>query len=570
MPIPSLTSSLKTRVQSGKAKESKASKSSPNPPPESREERSRVRAATTASIHHTSAVEGSKKQRHLPQPGELKYTSCTGRDDTTRRQAGAAAMLPPPLPASAKSNDTTSSSGPGVSGVPSRLRPRSMYQTSSHGLLPQASVTGTTRRMMEQGVERPSTAHSPNITRSQSLRKPGSSARVAPPASARTHSRTQSVDTAGINNGISVEAMGKRERPRSSVVPPGDLKGAANDVPVDSTEHATLDNGRHATIRRSGSVRTGATAGHASESVSLATRAGGVPEKRPASRVQSANAEQNKSQSRPAFTTLQQHYTPRKVGKAPTSTFLRPPAPDVEAHAIAPEMAAVQAELLQLHLLHESADRTEKQWELNAKRKLHRRFDEVASLHRVMRESELKTQEQQNLQALTEWSASHSSCSFAEHIQILSGPLQELPLLLHPGGRFERLVSGFQHWVTRVEAIWEAREKDSPSAPGSLTSVEALGDSWRADNASLTRKLTSFQRDLARLAKPPPESSIASIVSACSQLVEGVLEELVIMQKIQEDIVKAEQEWVKTSLQIIARDIGKLLDTEEDLVAWRQ
>ena len=273
--------------------------------------------------------------------------------------------------------------------------------------------------------------------------------------------------------------------------------------------------------------------------------------------------EEPKKAARPAFSTLQQHFTPRKAPKAPTATFLHP-APAATSNSLPPELVSLQMDLLQLHLLHESAAENSRHWEMSAKRELRRKFEEVASTYQVMLEHERSGQEQKNLQALLEWTGDKASTSVVEHIQVLSGPLHELPSLVQTGGRFQRHGVAFAQWVSWVEEVRTARQNRTEGAVGS---IEGLGDEWKAENAALMRKLTSFARDLGGLSQPAVGSSIASIVDCCETLLGGLLEELRVMQTIEADVVSKEKEWVETRLQGIAADIGSFLVDEAP--AWR-
>lgn len=272
--------------------------------------------------------------------------------------------------------------------------------------------------------------------------------------------------------------------------------------------------------------------------------------------------------ARPAFTTLQQHFTPRKTGKAATSTFLQL-APASGATSLPPEIISLQSELLQLHLLHETSADVSQQWELSARGNLRKKFEEVARLHQAMLEYERAGQEQKNLQALLEWSNETSSVGLIECIQILSGPLHELPSLVEPAGRFQRLLSEFESWMLQVEEIRSARLSLTMD-DDNLGSVEGLEDSWKSELAALIRKVTSFTRDLDQVRQPSSGTSIASILGGCKTLLSGLSDELHIMQAIEADVVLKEKEWVEARLQAIARDVGyQSVDVDKDIAAWR-
>ncbi|KAF3049149.1 hypothetical protein E8E11_006280 [Didymella keratinophila] len=273
--------------------------------------------------------------------------------------------------------------------------------------------------------------------------------------------------------------------------------------------------------------------------------------------------EPKRAPARPAFSTLQQHFTPRKTGKAPTSTFLHP-APAPTSNSLPTELVSLQMDLLQLHLLHSNATEVSKQWEASAQRKLRTKFNQVSSMYRVMLEHERSGREQKNLQALLEWTGGKGSSSLMQHIQVLSGPLHELPSLVQTGGRFQRHAAAFEQWASWAREVRAARHDH---IEGGMSSIEGLGDAWKVENAALMRKLTSFARDLSDLAQPAAGSSIASIVSCCESLLDGLLEELRIIQTIEQDVVNKEKEWVESRLQGIAADISPSL--VDSTPAWR-
>lgn len=115
--------------------------------------------------------------------------------------------------------------------------------------------------------------------------------------------------------------------------------------------------------------------------------------------------------------------------------------------------------------------------------------------------------------------------------------------------------------------VQEVRTARRDRAEGGMNSIEGLGDAWKAENAALIRKLTSFARDLSRLAQPTAGSSVAAIVNCCESLLDGLLDELKIMQTIEQVVVEKEKEWVESKLQGIAAGIDAFL--VESPPAWR-
>ncbi|XPS71242.1 hypothetical protein M3J09_003430 [Ascochyta lentis] len=517
----------------------------------------------SSSAYHSSVK--TKRRSLLPQLGTPKpmahavALSDAPMDDADSNQSRVDAAEVPKTATAIPLARGTSVSGSRLG----RLRPRSMYQTGS--ALPAKSIevdkSTTSQSMRPPSLQgRPSATPSLGLGRTQSLRRPAVTTQASSSAVPTTHSRTQSTSTVPLARNNTTRPRTNAERPRSVHIPSTALPqvGSTSIAPESA---ATRTSTRLAGLSRSASVKARPEVTSSGMRPRAATRPEEptVPQVKPRDPIK----EEAKKTARPAFSTLQQHFTPRKAGKAPTATFLHP-APVTTSNSLPPELVSLQMDLLQLHLLHENAAEVHRHWEISAKRALRLKFDEVASLYQVMLEHERSGQEQKNLEALVEWTGDRSSASLVEHIQILSGPLHELPSLVQTGGRFQRLVADFEQWVSWVEEVRSARQSRTEAGLGS---IEGLGDAWKAENASLMRKLTSFARDLDGLSQPATGSSIASIVGSCKTLLEGLLEELRVMQTIEASVVFEEKKWVEIRLQGIAADIDSFL--VDKAPAWR-
>jgi len=487
-----------------------------------------------------------------PQPGQHRYIT---RSST----------LPEPSNQSPVSKDAEGSSSnasdariatqemPAPSAVPGRLRARTAYQSGTPSLQRADPSDGTTApRSMRPptSVSKPGEPQAVGLSRTQSLRKPATTSQPAPTSKIAGHARTKSAVTVSAARKDAPKSIPASDRSKSFLMAPS-RSSKTQGASADTAPAPARTSMRIAGLSRTASTKAKPEATHGSEGNAAGSR-----------------PEEPKKTNRPAFSTLQQHFTPRKVGKAPTSTFLNP-VPQPALHSLPPEMVSIQSELLQLHLLHKSSAQVSRCWEQSAKRSLHHRFEEVASLYQIMLESECAGQEQKNLESLLEWTASGSSGGLVEHIQILSEPLHELPSLVESGGRLQRLIAEFEHWLVWVQDIRSARQNFTGDKKA-LGTIEGLGDSWKAENAALTRKLNAFARDLDRLATPSPGSSIAYILEACTSLIRGTLDELQTMQKIEAEVVTKERDWVENRLQVIARDVGMSpVDADRQTPAWR-
>ncbi|KAK1911121.1 hypothetical protein P3342_011723 [Pyrenophora teres f. teres] len=501
-------------------------------------------------------VEAAKPRSLLPQPGQHRYNTRSSilpevsDDSPVSNDAGSTSSNAPET----RTATPTAQDIPAPAAVPGRLRARTAYQNASPSLQRTDSneKTSAPRSMRPPAsVSKPTEPQAVGLSRAQSLRKSATASQPAPISRLAGHARTKSAITVSAARKEAPKSIPVSDGPKSLMMPP------SRSSKTQSASAEAVPGAPRTSARVAGLSRTAVTKAKP-EATSGTSGEGSAAGSRP---------EEAKKTSRPAFSTLQQHFTPRKVGKAPTSTFINP-APQPAVHSLPPEMVSIQSELLQLHLLHKSSAEVSRCWEQNAKRSLHHRFEEVASLYQIMLENERAGQEQKNLQSLLEWTAGGSS-GLVEHIQILSEPLHELPSLVEAGGRLQRLIAEFEHWLQWVKDIRSARQNCAGDKKA-LGTIEGLGDSWKAENAALTRKLTGFARDLERLATPSPGSSIACILDACTSIIRGTLDDLQTMQKVEAEVVTKEKDWVESRLRAIARDVGMSpVDADRQPPAWR-
>ncbi|KAL6712559.1 hypothetical protein ACN47E_000436 [Coniothyrium glycines] len=511
--------------------------------------------------------ERTKRRSLLPKPGTSRYStrlqSASGfmGQSAQTTEASESAIRP----AGTLDIDSHAITQP----KPGRLRPRSMYQTSTTSTRQADSVE---KPMSQLSVRPPASLGRPippanpvgSFTRSKSLRKPGAPGGVAQDGSARNHSRAQSTSTLAIKSKEPREgASTASDRSRSLLTAPsGHLKGGG-------VTDAVLNQGRMssrlAELPRAASEKS--RQGMSSTEIeSNPTSKTEDPLSRTRKRDVVPGA--TKGLVRPAFSTLQQHFTPRKIGKAPTATFLQPVAV-TSPHFVSAEVVSLQCELLQLHMLHESAEEISQQWELSARQSLHAKFEAAARLHENILEYEYAGQEQENVRVLVEWCSNSSSRGVVEHIQALSGPLHDLPSLVAPGGRFQHHVRNFEQWVSQIQEQRSARTSAIKGNKAPST-IEGLGESWHSENMALTRKLASFARDLDTFGQSSPHSSISCIAASCKTLIHGMLDELQIILKIEAHIVETEKYWVDAQLEEIARTIETTVqDVDFCTSAWQ-
>ena len=276
--------------------------------------------------------------------------------------------------------------------------------------------------------------------------------------------------------------------------------------------------------------------------------------------------------TRPAFSTLQQHFSPAKnlAPKPHPATFFAPPSPSKLPSniAISAETAKLQNELLQLHLLHKNVVQTENEWRSSAKKKLGARFQSVVESNKDLVALEVEEMGNINAVALQQWQDTRTpQWGPEEKMQVLSEVIMGVWNLGDAGGRYSRIIRKFERWLRRCQDILDFQSRSDELADEDVEFLEELDSGWKDDCLNIGRKLESWRDNLKYLGAPDPRSSVATVVNGCRSLVRGMLMELAIMGQIEKDAVAMEAEWIRSM-----NDDG--MDDSEDIptagAVWRR
>jgi hypothetical protein len=265
---------------------------------------------------------------------------------------------------------------------------------------------------------------------------------------------------------------------------------------------------------------------------------------------------------RPTFSTLQQHYSPAKstAPKPLTATYLAPPSPSkLPANvAASAEASRLQAELLQLHLLHRDAAAVNEQWRASARDKLGQRFAYLGAASSDVAAQERAEVEADSVLALRSWAPTVGAAlsSLEDRIQGLDSIISSLWTLTEPGGRYARLVRRFERWLDQLSELEEARRVGTAASfltSGQSVFVGDLDGSWKEDHTSAVRRLDGWRRQLREIGGPPEaddadamsRSNLGRMLSGSQELVHTVLAELSLMEEMEQEALLREDEWVE-------------------------
>ncbi|OBT90248.1 hypothetical protein VE02_01295 [Pseudogymnoascus sp. 03VT05] len=258
----------------------------------------------------------------------------------------------------------------------------------------------------------------------------------------------------------------------------------------------------------------------------------------------------NPALHRPNFSTLQQHYSPAKsiAPKPTTASLLAAPSPSKLPSnvAISAETARLQAELLQLHLLHRDAASVQDQWRDSARNKLGHKFETLVRKHEGLVAQEEAQHGKINALALKVWADSGMpGWGLEEKIQVLDEVVTGVWGMGESGGKYARIVRRFERWMHTVVDIHQGRERGHLLEGDEVMFIEDIDGSWGDDCRVQARKLEEWRDKLADLGEVEVKSSLATAVEGYTTLVRGMLEELDTMRRIEKEVMMSEQVWIK-------------------------
>ena len=268
--------------------------------------------------------------------------------------------------------------------------------------------------------------------------------------------------------------------------------------------------------------------------------------------------------SRPAFSTMQQHFTPKKAPKALTASFLTQPSNrELDIEKASAETASLQAELARLHLLHRESAAVQRSWNASAQYHLKEQFDMISKQNDRVKELTNYHRILTNHPALADWSQGASSVEFAEKLRILSLSILEISNFMSHESKYNHMLRSFETWFGRATRILESRETANEDTGNGVGFIEDLGDAFKIDIASMERKLAVISRELNKLERPQDGSTLDRVLRLLSRATSSLLEELEAISAVADTIMVFDAEWLREEVtKIAASKSGDLHDND--------
>ncbi|KAL8792940.1 MAG: hypothetical protein Q9195_004437 [Heterodermia aff. obscurata] len=257
--------------------------------------------------------------------------------------------------------------------------------------------------------------------------------------------------------------------------------------------------------------------------------------------------------SRPAFSTMQQHFTPKKAPKALTASFLAQPSnQELDIEKAAAETASLQAELVRLHLLHRESAAVQRAWNESAQSHLQMQFHKISKQNDHVKELTSHLRLLTNYPALADWSRGVSNVEFAEKLRILSVGILEITNFVSPQSRYNDVLKSFQTWFGCTTRILELREAANGDTANRVEFIEDLGDAFRSEVAGMERKLAIMSRELNKLERPRDSSTLDRVLRLLSCATSSLLEELEAISAVADTVMVFEAAWIREEAKNIA------------------
>lgn len=196
----------------------------------------------------------------------------------------------------------------------------------------------------------------------------------------------------------------------------------------------------------------------------------------------------------------------------------------------------------------------------------------------MVEQEEARAEESKNVAVLVAWGGQ----GLEERVQMLDSVVSGVWSVGEPGGRYARVVKGFEKWMQQMQTAVEARRQAGGLGAlmegGEVAFIGDLDAAWRDEVCSLTRKLDGWRRQLAHLEQGLPgedatqgqdeddsqRSSLSRILAGCRSQVHDMLAELDIMEQIEREAISQEAAWIRR----VNRD-GETDDTPRAGAVWR-
>lgn len=204
-------------------------------------------------------------------------------------------------------------------------------------------------------------------------------------------------------------------------------------------------------------------------------------------------------------------------------------------------------------------------WKESAREKLGGRFEELKIQEEELKALEGELEEEDNVRGLVKWGEMGGGRGLEERVQVLDAVLSGVWAMGEPGGRFTKVVRRWERWVGGVEAVVAKRKEGGRGGLKGLLGggevwVGEMDGQWREDCKALERRLDEMRKGLRGVTVEEGEIEgcvLGRVLKACEALVDGMLEELEVMGRIEREVKSEEMRWVREVNRAVGEDVPR-------------
>ncbi|KAL1311746.1 hypothetical protein AAFC00_001837 [Neodothiora populina] len=251
---------------------------------------------------------------------------------------------------------------------------------------------------------------------------------------------------------------------------------------------------------------------------------------------------------RPAFNTLQQHYSPAKATPKPPLPSSRPLPSSEETQALSStnfERSKAQYELLYLSLLHQEATANRETYEGSGRSVLQAEFEALEHEKEQSRRLEHAYDKQLNVKALKTWAKvlhhddKEANAVAADCARRLGSFAHEIDSLCGPTGRYSDLVREFN---VRMESADRALQSRKTGDEQSF--VDGLPHRWHESHTWVQQRLRLLERELDTFRLMPDtmettvsESVLVRALRILNKVISGAKAEMDLLLELEKQVL---------------------------------
>ncbi len=249
------------------------------------------------------------------------------------------------------------------------------------------------------------------------------------------------------------------------------------------------------------------------------------------------------STTKPAFSTYQKQFSPRKPATAPFPSDLASDQVAIRAGTTGcvsspTDIQNLKDELLQLSLVHEKSAATLQSYETSMKLHLTSGYEVVEEQLRLLKSLRRDRQATTNALAMSEWlekerRAQNAASIGPDTLLLLAHILKELQDVSKEDGPLEDSMQIFEGWWAYTSSRRSTRDADNlvngddrQGQGDLLRNSSAVSPQWSALVSSVEDRIRACAASLGDLQRPPEASSIGLLTKMYTILAEQILQEI--------------------------------------------